>query len=130
MEDAMSHLQDWLDEAFRHHESGRFDDAAPLYERVLRIDPGHAAALLHLGKLELARANPAAGIEHLRQAAATSPDNVEVHQSLGVAYKKLGQWGEAAESFERAISVDPNYAASYFELAELSQTLGRPDTAV
>jgi tetratricopeptide (TPR) repeat protein len=126
----MSHLQDWLDEAFLHQQSGRFDDAAPLYERVLRFDPGHPAALLHLGKLELARANPAAGIELLRQAAASSPDNVEVHQSLGVAYKSLGQWGDAAQSFERAISVDPNYAPSYFELAELSQSFGRPDAAV
>lgn len=126
----MSEVERWLDEAARHQESGRLDQAAPLYERVLRFDPGHPGALLHLGKLELARANPAAGIDLLRQAAATAPDSVEAHQSLGVAYKQLGQWGDAAQSFERAISVDPNYAPSYFELAELSQSLGRPDAAV
>lgn len=126
----MANVQDWLDEAARHQESGRLDEAVPLYERVLRIDPGHARALLHLGKLQLARSNPAAGIDLLRQAAAHFPDDVEVHQNLGVAYKQLGQWGDAAESFERAISINPDYAPSFFELGELSQTLGKPDSAI
>jgi tetratricopeptide (TPR) repeat protein len=89
----MGQVEQWLDEAVRQHESGKLDEAAPLFERVLRLDPGHAGALYHLGKLELARANPAVGAELLRQAAVRNPNAVQVHQSLGVAYKTLGEWG-------------------------------------
>ena len=35
----MGQAQQWLEEAVRQHESGKLDEAAPLYERVLRIDP-------------------------------------------------------------------------------------------
>lgn len=126
----MENSSEWLDEAVRQHESGQFEDAAPLYERVLRLDPGHAVALFHFGKLQLARHNTAAGVELLRQAAVQRPHDVEVHQSLGIAYKRLGEWGNAAHAFEQALAINPLHGASYFELADLSQTLGRTDAAV
>ena len=47
----------WLDEAVRRHSSGELEQAEPLYRKVLRVDPRHAAALYHLGTLELQRAH-------------------------------------------------------------------------
>jgi tetratricopeptide (TPR) repeat protein len=126
----MGQSEEWLDEAVRHHESGNLDAAAPFYERILRLDPGHAGALYHLGRLELSRANAATGAELLRQAASKQPEAADVHQILGVAYKQLCEWGNAAQCFERALAIDPRHAPSYFELADLSQTLGRIDTAI
>lgn len=51
-------------------------------------------------------------------------------QALGLAYKQQGLWGDAAQAFERAIGVDPDHAPSYFELADLSETLGQADAAI
>lgn len=51
-------------------------------------------------------------------------------QARGLAYKQQGLWGDAAQAFQRAIGVDPDYAPSYFELADLSQTLGQADAAI
>jgi tetratricopeptide (TPR) repeat protein len=51
-------------------------------------------------------------------------------QALGLEFKQQGRWGDAAQAFERAIGVDPDYAPSYFELADLSQTLGQADAAI
>jgi tetratricopeptide (TPR) repeat protein len=126
----MEQSQDLLDEAIRHHELGNLEQAAPLYERLLRVDPGHPEALLHLGKLEVARSNAAVGADLLQRAASTRPDVADVHQNLGVAYKQLKRWGDAARSFEQAIALNPRHAASYFELADLSQTLGDLDAAI
>ena len=51
-------------------------------------------------------------------------------QALGLEFKQQGRWGDAAQAFERAIGVDPDYAPSYFELADLSETLGQADAAI
>jgi Flp pilus assembly protein TadD len=51
-------------------------------------------------------------------------------QALGLAYKQQGRWGDAAQAFQRAVGIDPSYAPSYFELADLSQTLGQTDAAI
>lgn len=126
----MGNAQELLDEAFRRQESGKPDEAIPFYERVLRIDPGHAGALYHLGTIELSRSNVAAGVEWLRQAASRSPGSVEIQHSLGGAYKRLKEWGNAALAFERALAIEPDFAPAFFELGDLSQTLGQVDAAV
>ena len=56
--------------------------------------------------------------------------NSQDEQTLGLAYKQQGRWGDAAQAFERAIAGDPDHAAAYFELADLSQTLGQIDAAI
>jgi len=56
--------------------------------------------------------------------------NSQDEQTLGLAYKQQGRWGDAAQAFERAIAGDPDSAPSYFELADLSQTLGQPEAAI
>jgi len=56
--------------------------------------------------------------------------DLQEEQALGLAYKQQGLWGDAAQAFQRAIGVDPDYAPSYFELADLSQTLGQADAAI
>ena len=56
--------------------------------------------------------------------------NSQDEQTLGLAYKQQGRWGDAAQAFERAIAVDPDHAPAYFELADLSQTLGQADAAI
>src|SRR5258708_6697216 len=56
--------------------------------------------------------------------------NSQDEQAIGLAHKQQGRWGDAAQAFERAIAVDPDYAPSYFELADLSQTLGQADAAI
>ncbi len=121
---------DLLDEAHRRRDEGDLNEAAPLYERILRLDPSHAEALLHLGKLELSRANATAGADLLRRAAQRSPDAADVQLNLGIACKRLQQWGDAAQAFQRALTLDPNSASAYFELGDLSQTLGRVGSAV
>ncbi|MBI3862461.1 MAG: tetratricopeptide repeat protein, partial [Planctomycetia bacterium] len=121
---------DLLSEALSRHAEGDLEQAAPLYERVLRVDPSHADALYHLGKLELSRETAAGGADRRRRAAQGRPEAAEVQLNLGIACKRLSQWGDAAQAFERALRVDPTSAPTYFELGDLSQTLGRIDAAI
>lgn len=126
----MEPTEELLDLAVQHHDSGELEQAAPLYERVLRLDPGHPGALYRLGALELQRSNVTVSVELLKRAAEKRPDLAEVHNALGVACKAMGQWGAAAESFERALQVNPHFSEAYFNLGDLSQTLGQTDRAI
>lgn len=126
----MEPTEELLDRAVQHHDSGELEVAAPLYERVLRLDPGHPGALYRLGALELQRSNVSVSVELLKKAVQMRPDLAEVHNALGVACKAMGQWGAAAESFERALQVNPNFSEAFFNLGDLSQTLGQTDRAI
>lgn len=51
----------------------------------------------------------------LREALVSWPGNPSLHLGLGVVLRKAGGLRAAVESFERAIELDPNYAAAWFE---------------
>ena len=57
-------------------------------------------------------------------------ENAQELLNQAVACKRRKDWVNAAAAFERVLQIDPDHAPAYFELADLSQTLGRTDTAI
>ncbi len=75
--------------------------AETLLNKAVKLNPGHAAALLQLGILAAARQQYAVAIDLYRRSIAADSALAEAHYRLAVAYDRTGQSAQAAS--ERAL---------------------------
>jgi len=79
----------------------------------------------------LATAAALAGDSAMAQkAAAKLPEGADALYAEGIALESDGEYGEAREKYEAALSADPNHARSLFRLAHRSDTEGRDEKAM
>ena len=116
-------VQGLLAEAVRHHQHGRLDKAARLYEKVLRLDPQQPDALHLLGLVLHGRGDGEAAAL-IRQAIARAGRNAAYRNSLGVVLLERGDAAEAADAFAAALARDPLYAEAANNLGNARQRLG------
>lgn len=90
-------------QAIEYQNSGRLDEAAHLYERVVEVLPERADMHYSLGLIydELDRPNDA--IRVLEQATTNDEYALSAHYAMGSVYQKLGKRERAAQEFEQAI---------------------------
>lgn len=61
--------------------------------------------------------------------AKTSPSSHQNHNNLGDLYARHGDYQKAAEEFQKAIELKPNYGDAYHNLANVYHQMGRDDLA-
>lgn len=103
-----------------------FSAAAGLYKRLLQVDPNWVLARNNLGYLEMAQARFAAAEEQFRTYAYVAPDQANPHDSLGELLSLVGRYDEARSELERALSIRPDFCASYQHLAGIALFEGKP----
>lgn len=103
-----------------------FPAAAELYARLLQVDPNWVLARNNLGYLEMAQARFAAAEEQFRTYAYVAPDQANPHDSLGELLSLVGRYDEARAELERALSIRPDFCASYQHLAGIAIFEGKP----
>jgi tetratricopeptide (TPR) repeat protein len=116
--------------AVQHHQSGRLEQAARLYQTILGRFPNHADSLHLLGVVALQLGNPQRAVELIGRAIALQPGVAAFHCNLAEAYRMLGQHDRAVSCCQLALRLQPNYpeAANNLGLALLAQ--GNTDAAV
>ena len=75
------------------------------------------------GKLE-------AGAKHLLKAIELDPRNASRYCDYAQAFVKKNQWEKALETYEAAISLDPNHMKTIMGMGELYEEMGRKAEAV
>lgn len=109
--------------------TGRLEEAIPLWQTVARLAPEYVPAQLKLGEalLKTNRAAEAAAV--YREVLGRSRDNP--YALLGLARIELdaGHWTAAREPLEKAIAVDPLFSAAHSLLATVATQLGDTGTA-
>ncbi len=90
-------------QAQSHYEAGRWDEAAPLYRRVLKADPSHQEATLHLAEVLLAQGRLGEAIPVLEAAAQRLPEDAEIHRALGDTLHMRGDRTRAIDAYRRAV---------------------------
>jgi predicted O-linked N-acetylglucosamine transferase (SPINDLY family) len=125
----MTTVPEALAQAIGHHQAGRLDDAAQLYQRILDAAPDHADAFNLRGVLRLQRGDAVGAVADITRAAALAPEFGGYRLSLGNALKAQGRLPEAASSFALAAQLLPGAVEPRFNLASTLHALGRRDEA-
>ncbi len=116
-------------QALALHRQGRMDDAGRAYEELLRAEPAHLDALIHLGALRLGQGRAEEAEALLRRAVSTAPGSPEALGNLAAAFQALGRHEEAATQYEAALALRPALPDARFGLAACLQACGRHEAA-
>jgi protein O-GlcNAc transferase len=114
-----------LQEALRHHQAGRLDQAEGLYRRVLSVDPLQPDALHLSGMAALARGRLDEAHRLISHAVALKPAEAAFVSDLGVVLQSLGRFGEAEAAYRRALELNPRHAESLNNLGNMHRTAWR-----
>ena len=111
--------------AFEHHQNGRFEAAAEICRRVLRVDPKQADAIDLLGLLAQQIGSLEEAVFFFRKAIELRPDFGEAYGHLGNTLKKQGKTDEAVSCYYQAIKLQPDQAIIYANLGNALKAQGK-----
>lgn len=119
-----------LNEAMRHHQSGRLAEAERLYRLALTRAPDHPMALHYLGLAAHQQGRADEAIELMRRSTLAAPNQPYFHLNLAQVLHAAGRREEALAEWQRALTLDPNLAQAHAQSGMCLQELGRLPEAV
>jgi tetratricopeptide (TPR) repeat protein len=118
-----------LAEAVAHHQAGRLDEAARLYQAVLEDDPAQCDALNLLGVIAQQQGDPDRAIALLSRALAVRENVPDFHNNIGEAYRARGDLDQAIQHYRRATDLEPTNADAHSNLGVALKTKGALEAA-
>jgi len=122
-------LSDMIEAGRGLHRSGRLEEAEALYRRVLTEDPRHGQAQHLLGVLALQRGQIAEAVERLDMAVEAEPDDPNIRNNLGNAYRAAGRMEDAIRAYAAALVHRPDFPDAHYNLGMAHQAAGRNEEA-
>jgi len=116
--------------AVEHHRTGRLDQAAMLYRRLLEHAPASADAMHLLGVVEQQRGNHGRAIELIRASLVISDAAARPWSNLGVSLHRLGLHEDALASFQHALDRNPDYFEALINRGNLVHATRGPEKAL
>jgi tetratricopeptide (TPR) repeat protein len=104
--------------------------AISTYERVLELDPDHAAAHINLGTLYYNRQDYGGAEEHYRRAIEIDPRYALAYFDLGNVLDETGRVAEAIQTYHAALQLAPTYADAHYNLALAYEKIKEPRKAL
>jgi tetratricopeptide (TPR) repeat protein len=104
--------------------------AIATYQRVLELDPEHAAANINLGTLHYNRQEYALAEKHYRRAIEIDPRYALAYFDLGNVLDETGRVAEAIQTYTTALQLAPTYADAHYNLALAYEKLKEPRRAL
>jgi tetratricopeptide (TPR) repeat protein len=114
---------------------GRPDEAVLLYQKVLQLEPDNLIVINNLAWIMCEEQNKfQEALELAQRGLKIAPDYVDLIDTRGVVYYRLGEFDKAVEDFSKCIKLYPTETpasvASRFHLARAFAKLGQRDKAV
>jgi tetratricopeptide (TPR) repeat protein len=92
-------------------------EAIAAYEKVLELDPGHAAAHINVGTLYYNFRDFIKAEQHYRRAIEADPRYALAYFDLGNVLDETGRLEEAIRTYGTALQLAPTYADAHYNLA-------------
>jgi tetratricopeptide (TPR) repeat protein len=106
------------------------EQAQGLYERLLELDPQHAAAAINLGTIYYNQRNYGRAEELYRAATVMDPEYALAFFDLGNVLDELQRLQEATAAYHRAVQLVPQYADAHYNLALAYERQGQQRRAL
>lgn len=102
-----------------------YPKAMTYFSEMIRLAPDDATGYHFLAETQRAASQPQRAATTLERALLVVRESPMTHQLLGEAYSDLGRYRPAAESYNRALALDPMLADAWFGMGRASLQLGR-----
>jgi len=115
--------------------TGRQTESASLYRRILDLDPDNAIAINNLAWILCEdQKRPEEALALVQKGLAIAPQYLDLIDTRGMAYYRVGEFEKAAQDFTTCIELYPTgapaKAASHFHLARALDKLGQTAKAI
>jgi len=104
--------------------------AIAVYQKVLEMDPEHAAANINLGTLYYNRQDYALAEKHYRIAIGIDPRYALAYFDLGNVLDETGRVSEAIQAYKTALQLAPTYGDAHYNLALAYEKMKEPRKAL
>jgi len=102
----------------------RYHEAADLYRKVIRLDPGLAIAYTNLGNVYYRQGLCQMALASYDLALKVDPRQPEAHYNIGYVLLEQGDARGAVERLKKAVDADAKFADAWFNLGTAYETLG------
>ncbi len=119
-----------IEQAIVLHERGRLDEAARMYETILKADPNASVALRNLGAIRIQEGKPDDAQRLLRKAVNREPRSADAHNNLGIALQMLGRDAEAIGRYEKVVALAPGHVGAWGSLGLAYRATGLNDKGI
>jgi tetratricopeptide (TPR) repeat protein len=113
----MPSIPEALQIAVGHHQAGRLQQAAEIYQQILRAQPRHAQAMHLLGVAAHQMGQHDTAIRLISNAIRLVGNEPYFHIHLGEALRARGRLADAKACYRKAIELQPNVVEAYYNLA-------------
>lgn len=94
-------LKEEFMDGVREKITGNFEKAAYHFDKCLKIDPQHAAAMYELASIYEFQKQDAVALKLMQEAVKLSPENEWYRQLLGTLYAKTGNFSESVKIYKQ-----------------------------
>lgn len=108
----------------------KYEEAIPLFESCLSINPDHDIALNELAYCFEMTGDQEDGVRFFEQFTDRRPYNQYGWFNLGVSYTRNGLFEKALDAYDYALAINDEFAPAIFNKANLLSTLNRVDEAI
>lgn len=106
-------------------EQRRLDDAVPVLQRGLELDPAQVQFAAVLARIQAERLDYASALRTLKALTADTENNADFNNLYGAVLQKLSRHQEAVERYRSALRAAPNNGASWMGLAISLENLAK-----
>ena len=122
--------------ALELHKDGNLQEAKIIYESILKKNPHDFNCLHHLGLINKSNKKYLQAFELISKAIAINANSAAAHFNLGNVLKSLNKINDAITSYDKAISIQPDYELYFirgiaqYELKKLEEAIISYDESI